>query len=137
MTLFSAFNDLFGMNMTRAQMISYTLMNEFYIRKAAHITEYFLLALTVMLPLYVNNIRGQKQAFITTVFCIGYAALDEFHQYFSAGRSPQFTDVCVDSIGIILSVLIVRLVSHIRTRRRIRKNTSSSDAQIRQFADVS
>lgn len=50
-----------------------------------------------------------------------YAATDEFHQLFVAGRSGRFSDVCIDSAGAVVGVLVfallVRFVEHIRSKR--------------------
>jgi VanZ family protein len=43
-------------------------------------------------------------------FCIDFAGLDEYHQSFVAGRSPQKRDVLIDSCGVILGVIIARII---------------------------
>lgn len=106
-------NNLFALDLSSSQIANYALNNQFYIRKAAHITEYFLLAMSVSLPLYVYKIRGFKLSFLATLFCVLYAFLDEYHQSFSYGRSPQLRDVAIDSIGIIAGVIIVRIIGFI------------------------
>lgn len=37
---------------------------------------------------------------------IEYATLDEIHQLFVDGRSGQFIDVCIDTIGVALGICI-------------------------------
>ena len=103
-------NNIFGLRLSSSQIANYALNNQFYIRKAAHITEYFLLAMSVSLPLYVYKIRGFKLSFFAVIFCVLYAFLDEYHQSFSYGRSPQLRDVAIDSIGIVAGVILVRLI---------------------------
>ena len=73
---------------------------QFYVRKAAHMTEYFLLAVAVSFPLYVYRVRG---------FCAGFAGLDEYHQSFVSGRSPSVRDVCIDSSGALIGIILVQL----------------------------
>ena len=82
----------------------------YFVRKAAHMTEYFLLTLSVYLPLkvyftkYITFLKRILLGFVITVF---FAALDEFHQTFVPGRSGNFTDVCIDSIGIFVATLVL------------------------------
>ncbi|MBR5376462.1 MAG: VanZ family protein [Lachnospiraceae bacterium] len=83
---------------------------QFYIRKAAHFTEYFLLAVSIAFPLYVYGVRGFLLVLTAGSFCIAYACLDEYHQSFVAGRSPGKKDVFIDSCGVILGVIITRIV---------------------------
>ena len=73
--------------------LSYEADNiHFYVRKAAHMTEYFLLAVAVSFPLYVYRIRGIWLFFLAGIFCVGFAGLDEYHQSFVAGRGPSVRD---------------------------------------------
>ena len=86
----------------RAELIHYI------VRKAAHMTEYFLLALSLQLPFTVWFSKQLKlilriiTGFSATVL---FAALDEFHQSFVPGRSGNFTDVCIDSAGALIASL--------------------------------
>ncbi|WP_256374490.1 VanZ family protein [Butyrivibrio sp. MC2021] len=83
---------------------------QFYIRKTAHFTEYFLLAVSVAFPLYVYGVRGLWLVFCAGSFCIAFACLDEYHQTFVGGRSPQKKDVFIDSCGVMLGVIVTRIV---------------------------
>lgn len=80
---------------------------DFYIRKSAHFTEYFIFSL-----LLLRMIRGERRgwrltwalAAILIVFC--YAGSDELHQYFVPGRGSEFRDVLLDtSAGAVAQVL--------------------------------
>ena len=85
----------------------------YYVRKFAHVLEYFVLAVTVAFPLYVYKIRGMWLVLLAGVFCVGFAGLDEYHQSFVAGRGPSLRDVAIDSIGILPGILLVRIVGFI------------------------
>lgn len=90
--------------------LSYEADNiHFYVRKAAHMTEYFLLAVAVSFPLYVYRIRGIWLFFLAGIFCVGFAGLDEYHQSFVAGRGPSVRDVCIDSSGALVGIIMVQL----------------------------
>ena len=79
-------------------------------RKLAHMTEYFLLAIAVSFPLYVYGLRGILLMLLAGGFCVAFACGDEYHQSFVAGRSPSSKDVLIDSFGIFIGILIVRIV---------------------------
>jgi len=111
--IYLAANKLLSLNLTDTQIAELSMNNQFYIRKAAHITEYFLLAMSVSLPLYVYRLRGILLSFIAGAFCVCYAFLDEYHQSFTYGRSPQLRDVMIDSIGIFAGIIIVRIICYI------------------------
>lgn len=80
------------------------------VRKCAHITEYFLLAIAVSFPLYVYGVRGLLLMLLAGGICVAYACLDEYHQSMVAARSPSSRDVMIDSIGIFAGVILTRLI---------------------------
>ena len=96
------------------------------VRKAAHMTEYFCLAIAVSFPFYVYGLRGITLMLVAGVICVDFAGLDEYHQSFVAGRGPSKRDVAIDSIGIFFGILAVRIFCWIfllllpkkRSRRR-------------------
>jgi VanZ family protein len=45
-----------------------------------------------------------RPTIVGVVVGVAYAASDEFHQSFVAGRSPTVTDVLIDSVGVLLGV---------------------------------
>ncbi|MDD3368462.1 MAG: VanZ family protein [Lachnospiraceae bacterium] len=81
-----------------------------YVRKLAHVTEYFILAVSVSFPLYVYGIRGFALVLLSGAFCVVFAGLDEYHQSFVAGRGPSVRDVGIDSIGIFIGIILTRIV---------------------------
>lgn len=92
------------------------------VRKLAHMTEYMVLAITLMSALYVDGLRNKKLVATAAVIGIAYASLDEFHQLFVPGRSGEIRDVCVDTIGILIGIgiflLLLKLCNHIRYKRK-------------------
>ena len=58
-------------------------------------------------------------AFFSWLSATGYAALDEFHQMLTGGRTPLFQDVILDSLGALTGVLICWLVLGIKEKRII------------------
>ena len=84
-----------------------------FIRKTAHFTEFFALAVTVAFPLYVYKIRGIFLIILGELFCVGVAFLDEYSQSFVMGRSPSYRDVMIDSAGAFCGILIAWTVCYI------------------------
>ena len=87
-----------------------------YFRKLAHFVEYALLGVCL-----AGTFRCQKRvpplaAAIVTGFL--YAATDELHQHFVAGRGPQFKDVLLDTCGVAVGALLLLLI--VRLLRRLR-----------------
>ncbi|CUX32384.1 VanZ family protein [Clostridium sp. C105KSO13] len=83
---------------------------EYPVRKAAHMTEYFILAMTVGLPFYVYGLRGFGLVLVAGLICVGFACGDEYHQSFVEGRGPSVKDVGIDSIGVFLGIMVVRIL---------------------------
>ena len=82
---------------------------EYPVRKLAHMTEYFILAVTVSLPFYVYGLRGFGLMIVAGLICVGFACGDEYHQSFVDGRGPSVKDVGIDSIGVFFGIMAVRI----------------------------
>lgn len=82
----------------------------FITRKLAHMTEYFALAIAVSFPLYVYGLHGFMLMLVAGFICVGFAAGDEYHQSFVAGRGPSTKDVVIDSVGVFFGIILVRMV---------------------------
>lgn len=91
-------------------LISYAEKINTPIRKLAHMTEYAALAISIAFPFYVYGLRGIWLMIIAGGICVGYAYLDEWHQVYVAGRGPSLRDVCIDGIGAMLGIVLVRIV---------------------------
>ena len=101
-------NDAFELHWSDAEVVHYTDRIHHTVRKIAHVTEYFLLAISVSFPLYVYGVRGIWLPLLAGFLCVGFAGLDEYHQSFVAGRGPSVRDVGIDSIGIFIGILMVQ-----------------------------
>lgn len=90
------------------------------IRKIAHLSLYIILGLLVMLCLETFNNTEIKKIGISVLFTFLYACSDELHQKFVIGRSGEFRDVLIDTVGALIGVLTVFIT--ITIIRKIRKN---------------
>lgn len=81
------------------------------IRKAAHVTEYFILGLLLFRAFRGGssaswNCRWPFFAFIVVVLC---AVSDELHQFFVPAREASYVDVGIDTAGGLLAQLVSAL----------------------------
>lgn len=83
---------------------------EFFIRKGAHFGIYLLLGVFLALAL-VKYFRGHYflMIFVPWMATTGLAALDEFHQGLTGGRTPMVSDVILDSVGALVGIIILTL----------------------------
>lgn len=79
-----------------------------FIRKVAHATVYFILALLLLLALGTKRDNFAKNAFIAIALCFLYSLSDEFHQTFVAGRSGAITDCLIDTLGSFIACGVYR-----------------------------
>lgn len=98
------------LDLSSEQINYYKQRIHYPVRKAAHMTEYALLAIAIAFPLYVYGVRGIGLLILTGTVCVSFAILDEYHQSFVAGRTGATKDVAIDSIGVICGVIFVRIV---------------------------
>ena len=84
------------------------------IRKAAHFSEYFILAFLVLLMIKETNLNYFYT--FTILFCLFMAIFDESHQLFIEGRSGNFKDIFIDLLGIIVYVILNKMYHLIRKK---------------------
>ena len=80
-------------------------------RKAAHVSEYFLLGFIVFLNVYQYLKEPKYYLAFSFGLCLLISVIDETIQTFIDGRSGSIVDVGIDSIGFILSVIIMFLIT--------------------------
>ena len=94
------------LNLDPARMVELNV--PLYLRKTAHVIEYFILfLLTARLSTQYFNMP--KIAWVSLLVTILYAVSDEFHQTFVPGREGKISDVGIDTIGAILGVVVLAL----------------------------
>ena len=80
------------------------------IRKIAHFTEYFILAILIYKLLFYVKKNMNLIYFNTIMLCLMFASFDEFHQLFIGGRTGRFLDILIDTSGGILATFIMYLI---------------------------
>ena len=92
------------------------------VRKAAHMTEYAILAIllmgcdigTVLLSCFLQKYDKRTVPAVTSwLVSTIYAATDEFHQTFVPGRSGELKDVCFDSAGALIGVFLAIILTNV------------------------
>mgnify|MGYP000377403102 CR=1 FL=1 len=80
---------------------------EFILRKAAHITIFFIITMGIFL--LVRSYFEEAWKAVLTSFISGtiIAFLDEYHQLFVTGRHGSVIDVYIDMTGVILATLLL------------------------------
>jgi VanZ family protein len=86
---------------------------DFLIRKAGHMAVFGILALLLWRALATTTVWRRPWAWALALAVL-YAATDEFHQGFVAGRHESAVDVGIDAAGAIIAVAAVSLL---RSRR--------------------
>ena len=81
---------------------------QFIIRKSAHTFLYIVLSILVLVELSLFNVK--REIIFTSIISVLYAISDEIHQYFVPGRSGEIRDVIVDTIGVVIGIIIVKIV---------------------------
>ena len=86
-----------------------------YIRKCAHLTEYFIFSLSLYRGVRGAG-RGWRWTWGLAAFSIaaGYAALDEIHQIFVASRQASPYDAMIDATGALIAVIAIWLWFRLR-----------------------
>lgn len=97
------------------------LQNGFFVRKAGHIIEFFILGILVYALLRRQGVR--KAVLLSILICVAYAASDEIHQIFVPNRGPLVTDVLIDGTASSAAVLLMRL------HRRKPKHVEETETQ--------
>lgn len=121
---------------------------EHILRKGAHVAEYAVLGglLSLCMNQYLpeesgsqercgrarnfGRVSGLTKYQALLAFCIGvlYATSDEFHQTLVLGRSGEIKDVCIDSVGVMVGIILIWLFG------RLWKNVSKSRERVEKLA---
>ena len=100
------------------------------IRKLAHFSEYALLGFFLML--HIRQILKKVIFRLPTLWgwCVGtlYAVSDELHQGFVGGRHPAWTDVLIDSSGVLAGILLCLLLYLLLHRKTAQPGGSNGNS---------
>jgi len=101
---------------------------QFFVRKAAHLTEYAILAILFWRALRRGtNLRVQMSILFTAVWfaCAIFAVSDEFHQSLVVWRTASAQDVLIDVCGAVVGPAIYLTVNRRKWTRPFANGVSS------------
>jgi VanZ family protein len=78
-----------------------TVTEDFISKKFAHVLEYFVLMFLMFRAV------GEKSITKAFLYSLIYAFTDEIHQLFIPYRTGKLIDVSIDSLGLILSSIVI------------------------------
>lgn len=109
---------LLDRDMTENQIEAAAHRIEHPLRKCAHVTEYCVLASSLMISLYVWGVRGKRLLSVVLLITVLFAAGDEYHQYLVGDRGPSVRDVVIDTCGAMAGIIASGiLLSHHAKKR--------------------
>ena len=108
-------------------------VTDLVVRKIAHVLEYSILTTFAFFAVRFTNrisviksyaespvklIKSDNEMYIAICMWLSLltAVVDEYHQLFVDGRDGSMKDVVIDSIGIVLVLIIIRIVFSIHLR---------------------
>ncbi len=117
-------------NIKKIQELDYNKKNdvlntiEKVIRKLAHFSEYTFLGILLMSLMSTYNLKQINKFVLSIGIGFLYACSDEFHQLFVPGRTAKFTDVLIDTSGVIAGSILI-FIAILIIKKIIVKNKKS------------
>lgn len=118
-------NDLGVTNVNTESQKKIAIVNKLNppLRKCMHASVYFILDLLLCSFINSLNLENEYLKYILSVIVVFlYACTDEYHQTFVTGRSGEFRDVLIDTLGGIIACIFVVIMNHIFKAIRGKKN---------------
>lgn len=111
-------NRLFRHGKTEQLLSKQAESMQLIIRKSAHMGEYAFLAALLFLHFNCYPLKRQQILLLALGITTGYATSDEIHQLFVPGRVGRLSDVCIDSLGGILGLILCLIIFRLLNRRK-------------------
>jgi len=89
------------------------------LRDFAHFLEFFVLGILTMLYSNKFKIPIFKRFFLSILFCVAIALIDETIQIFSLGRAFELYDLVLDGSGSIIGGILILLLCKIKKEENI------------------
>ena len=105
------------MDLTEKQEIIKNL--QLPIRKLAHFILYFVGGTILYLFFSTTKYSAKKRIGAAFGVAVIYSMFDECHQVFVPGRAGQITDVCIDSLGALVGIVIMYLIINMVYKKEV------------------
>lgn len=116
-----AYSQILEHDMDESDILTWTNRIDYPVRKAAHMTEYAVLAVLAVLCMRGYRDWSKGMFLCAQIFAAVYAATDEIHQLYSFERGASVGDVLIDTIGAAVGLLLfgifLKIVKGIAKRR--------------------
>lgn len=99
-------DEILQLDMTEKEMEEWAERIDFPIRKGAHMAEYAVCAVLSACCVIGYLAWGKRTSMLAFGITVCYAMTDEIHQLFVPGRAGRVSDVCIDSLGAALGLLL-------------------------------
>lgn len=96
------------------------------LRKVAHFTEFSWLGLCLSWLMHMLRTKKTEAFLLATAAGVAAACIDEGIQFFIPGRGPGWKDVGIDTLGLLLGISVICLISFI-----FKQKSKSLEEQIR------
>ena len=117
-----AVDVLFDLELSEKERLVYAKEIEHPIRKAAHMTEYGIFACILLGNFMQYPFFYKRRYLFAEAGAVLYASTDEFHQRFVEGLSGELRDVCIDSTGALIGLLLAWVFLSLY-KRKIERNS--------------
>lgn len=97
----------YNQNITESKRLNLIDNTDYIVRKLAHFSIYLLGGLLIYNYINTFDLKLNKKIVISIGIGGLYATFDETHQYFVPERSARILDVCIDSLGIAIGVMLM------------------------------
>ncbi len=116
LVIFLMSNEIAGTSSSRSDEIVRTIQSlgvsvpsdllTFLVRKAAHISAYFVLGILIYNLLKEYRLHIKHLIIASIALAMLYACTDEIHQTFVPGRSGEVRDVLIDTAGAAVGIAV-------------------------------
>lgn len=97
-----------GLNIGDLSVLDFTEIVFKPVRKLAHFGEFAILG--ILMYLNVKEYKKNRVVLFALVLSALYALSDEIHQIFVPGRACTFVDMCIDTSGALIGILLIHLI---------------------------
>lgn len=88
----------------------------YILRKSAHFTIYFILGILLISLILEYTVINYRSLLIALIISFLYACSDEVHQLFVSGRSCEFSDVLIDTVGAFIGICCYYIIYKLRRK---------------------
>ena len=99
-----------------------TILNK-PLRKCAHAAVYFILGILLMILFYNLSYPLKKAFLVSILICFTYSLTDEYHQTLVEGRTGQFSDCLIDTVGAMLGSSIFYTIQKKKEHEKWKKDS--------------